>query len=817
MGDGVATQVEKLRQRIREHDHTYYVLAEPVISDREYDGLLDELRRLEEGHPELVTADSPTQRVGGQPIEGFEHIRHAVPMLSIDNTYDEAQLREFDERVAKGLEGEEYEYLVDPKIDGVALSLRYERGVLVLGATRGDGAVGDDVTHNVRTIQAIPLRLLGGNVPEVLEVRGEAYWPREAFDAYNRKRERAGEPTFANPRNATTGTLKQLDPRNIAGRGLSFIAHGFGRIEPQESATQAELFDLLATWGVPVSPHRIRARSIEEVLKQIPIWDTRRRELPYETDGLVIKVDSFAQQDVLGATSRYPRWCIAFKFAAEQAQSVVRQVDYQVGKLGTITPRAVMDPMQLSGTTVRHASLHNFDQVERLDVRLGDTVVVEKAGEIIPQVIRVVVEKRPKGARRIVPPRRCPECDGEVIKDEGGVYIRCINPACPAQLKERLIYFAGRNQMDIDGAGQVLIERLVEEGFLRGFADLYGLQAHRDELAELRLSDNQLGEKNTDAMLSSIERAKSKPLAELLTAMKIPRVTSDALPRLAKHFESIETLAKASKTAIAKVSGVGAERAAVIAEFFAPPEAKTLCKRLEYVAARSRLNIDGAGPARIERLIDEGLVRSVGDLFDLHHHRGALAALTFPNKLGEKNVDNLLAGIERSKRQPLGRLLAALNIRHVGGTSAELIADEFGDMQSIAEAGEEELAELVDGVGPEIARSLRAFFESDSGDRAWRALCDAGVNMSQPTTRRSDADRPLAGKTVVVTGTLASLGRQEIGRLIKDLGGKVTGSVSKKTDFVVAGESAGSKLTKARELGVKVLDEPAFLRLIGRG
>ncbi len=667
MAGGVTQRIEKLREEVRRHDHAYYVLGKPIITDRQYDKLFDDLEKLEEQHPDLITADSPTQRVGESPIEGFEHVRHAVPMLSVDNTYDEEQLREFDGRVARGLGGEPYAYVVDPKIDGVAVSLLYESGLLTLAATRGDGTTGDDITQNVRTIRSIPLRLLGRGVPEVLEVRGEIVWPVEDFHKFNTQREAAGEPTFANPRNATAGTLKQLDPRNITGRGLTFVAHGSGRVEPLTVATDHELFDRLQRWGIPVSPYRTVASSIDKIIKRLPEWDARREELPYETDGLVIKVDALDQRDALGATSRYPRWCIAYKFAAEQAESVIRKVDFQVGKLGTVTPRAVMDPVLLSGTTVQHATLHNFDQVDRLDVRIGDTVVVEKAGEIIPQVVAVVKDKRPRGAKPITRPTKCPVCTGVVEQDEGGVYLRCINPACPAQLKERLIHFAGRNQMDIEGAGQVLIETLVDKRLLRDYAALYHLHERHAELSAIK-------------------------------------------------------------------------------------------------------------------------------------------------GLGAKSVDNLLSGIKRSKKQPLSRLLAALNIRHVGASTAELLAEHFGSMERIEEAGEDELTE-VEGIGPEVAASIARFFTSKEGAKAVKRLKEAGVKTTQPK-RQPTGQTPLAGKTVVVTGTLESMSRKEVQDIIKRLGGKVAGSVSKKTDLVVYGDSPGTKLDKARELDVKTLDETAFLEMV---
>lgn len=662
-------RIEELREQIRAHDHYYYVLARPKISDRQYDGLFSELRGLEEEHPELITPDSPTQRVGEEPIEGFEHVRHAEPMLSIDNTYNEQELREFDRRVAQGLGGDAYRYLVDPKIDGVAVSLTYEDGRFAIGATRGDGRTGDDISQNLRTIRSVPLRLIGRNVPKLVDVRGEVYWPKEPFQEFNAKQVKEGKQPFANPRNAAAGTLKQLDPRNVAGRGLQFIAHGVGRIEPLRAESASALFDQFRSWGIPVSGERKLYDSVDDFVTELEDWLVAKGALPYEADGLVVKVDAFDQRDALGATSRHPRWCIAYKFEAQQGESRILQVDYQVGKLGTITPRAVMEPVQLSGTTVRHASLHNFDQVDRLGVRVGDTVVVEKAGEIIPQVVRVVLEKRPKDTKPVKRPTKCPVCKGEVEQDEGGVYVRCINPTCPAQLKERLIHFAGRNQMDIEGAGQVLIETLVDQGLIHDYADLYHLNEKRDRLVALE-------------------------------------------------------------------------------------------------------------------------------------------------RMGQKSVDKLLAGVEKSRKQPLSRLLAALNIRHVGASTAELLAEHFGSMEKLAGAGEDDLT-AIDGVGPEMARSIRHFFHSSAGEKAVKRLEEAGVNMKQPR-RTAPSDGPLAGKTVVITGTLESMGRKEAQDLVKQLGGNATGSVSKSTDLVVVGESPGSKLEKAKELGIKTVDEKGFLKLAGR-
>ncbi|MEW6198225.1 MAG: NAD-dependent DNA ligase LigA [Planctomycetota bacterium] len=677
-----AARAEALRDQIRRHDHLYFVLNRPEISDEHYDALVRELRQLEAAHPELITPDSPTQRVGERPLEGFAHVRHALPMLSIDNTYSPAELREFDARVRKGLADEPYQYLVDPKIDGVAVALRYENGRFVQGATRGDGETGDDITQNLRTIRSVPLRLRGAGWPAVLEVRGEVYWPRRDFEAFNRQLVAAGEEPFANPRNATAGTLKQLDARNVEPRKLAFQAHGVGVLEPlpPNVKTHSELNARLREWSVPVNPHARVCRDIDEVIAFVAEWDARRRDLEYDTDGLVVKVDRLDQRRRLGATSKAPRWCIAYKYAAEQAQSRLLSVDFQVGKLGTITPVANLEPVQLAGTTVKRATLHNFDQVRRLDLHVGDTVTVEKAGEIIPQVVAVDAARRPADARPIRPPKRCPECQGDVVQDEGGVYVRCINPECPAQLVERLRFFCGRDQMDIDAAGGAVVEALVQQEMVRSFADLYRLHARRDELISLPVGVN-------------------------------TRTGS-------------------------------------------------------------------------------------------------------PISLGEKRAEKLLSGIEISKARPLARLLAALGIRHVGVNTAELLAEHFGTIDALLAADEGALQE-VEGVGPEVAASVYQWLHSAGGRHTIAELKSVGVDPAQPKARRA-AGGPLAGKTIVVTGTLARYSRSEIEALIKQHGGKPTSSVSKKTDFVVAGESPGSKIDQARALGVRVLTEAEFERILSQ-
>ncbi len=663
----IAKRIEQLRDEIRRHDYLYYVEARPEISDRQYDELVAELKALEAERPNLVTPDSPTQRVAGEPLEGFQVITHSRPMLSIDNTYNETELRDFDRRVRNALGERGFHYIVDPKIDGVAVSLRYVGGVLELAATRGDGRRGDEITNNVRTIRSVPLRLRGRGFPEVLEVRGEVYWPQKSFPAHNRKRAEAGLETFANPRNGAAGTLKQLDPKVVAERDLAFLAHSFGEVSEPIATRAGELMEKLAGWGIPISRHLKRCGDIDEVFARIRNWITARSEVDYATDGMVAKVDELELRDLLGATSHHPRWCIAYKYEAERAETVLREVSFQVGRLGTITPVAHFDPVQLSGTTVSNASLHNFDQVERLDVRMGDTILTEKAGEIIPQVVQVVFEKRPRGTKQIRPPRRCPSCGGQTDRDEGGVYLRCVNPECPAQLRERLRFFAGRGRMDVENLGPAVIDQLVGRGLVKHFADLYRLK-----------------------------------VADL---------------------------------------------------------------------------------AKLERM-------------------------------GQKSSENLISAIEASKQRGPVRLLAALGIRHVGGRAAEVLVEQFGGVDAIAAASVEDLTTIHE-IGPVIAESIYQFFHSKAGRKAIERLKAVGVKMTAARGKAAAGEQPLAGKTVVVTGTLGRFSRKEAEDAIKAAGGRAAGSVSKKTDFVVAGDSPGAKADKARSLGVEMVDEAEFVRRLG--
>ncbi|KPL24531.1 MAG: hypothetical protein AMJ75_03580 [Phycisphaerae bacterium SM1_79] len=665
MGKDAKKQIEQLRLEIRKHDYLYYVLNQPQISDRQYDRLFSELKELEQANPSFITPDSPTQRVSERPIDGFTSVRHTMPMLSMDNTYNAEELRAFDERVRRQLGSADYDYVVELKIDGLAISLRYETGVLVTAATRGDGEVGDDVTANIRTIKAVPLRLLdNGNIPDVLEVRGEVYMPTTSFIELNRLRAEAGEPAFANPRNAAAGSLKLLDAKITATRNLSFFAYATGELSEPLAGNHFKTLQKFKKLGLPVNPDIKRAKNIDEVITICLDWTQKQPKLSYQIDGMVIKINRFDQRDALGATGRAPRWCISYKFPAERAETIVESIDVQVGKSGILTPVANLSPVQLSGTTVKRASLHNFDELNRLNVGIGDTVIIEKAGEIIPQVIEVKTKAAVSVPFEI--PAQCPSCGSAVARDKEGVYVRCQNPNCLGQLKERLKYFAGRGQMDIEHLGDALIEQLIETGLVKNFADLYKL--HKSQLIELE-------------------------------------------------------------------------------------------------------------------------------------------------RMAEKSAGNVIKAIEKSKTQPLWRLIAALGIRHIGSQSAQILAGQFGSLQALMSADVQTL-EAIDQIGPTMAESVYEFFRNVNNRKVVDELLASGVKPKQPKAKRSDK---LVGKTIVVTGTLENFSRQQAEEAIRQAGGKASSSVSKKTDFVLAGKEAGSKLDKAQKLGVRVINEKQFLDILDRG
>lgn len=667
MPANVAQEIETLRQQLRHHNYKYFVETAPEISDLQYDRLMNRLKELEAKHPELVAPDSPTQRVGEEPVEGLTQVEHRVPMLSIDNTYSIEDLKKFGQRTEKLLPGEKIQWVVELKIDGVAVSLIYENGLLVRGVTRGNGRVGDDVTHNVRTIASVPLRLLADGIPPLLEIRGEIYMKNSDLVTLNEEQKARGETAFANTRNVTAGTVRLLDPRIAAQRHLRFFCHGVGFAEGLQSTTHMEFLQKMASLGIPVTPEVQCFPSFDKAVEHCEELIGRLHELDFEIDGLVLKVNSFEQRARLGATSKSPRWVIAYKFEKYEATTKVNDIRVQVGKTGTITPVADLEPVNLAGTVVSRASLHNADEIQRKDVRVGDVVVVEKAGKIIPHVVRVEKHLRQEELPAFHFPKNCPVCSTKLVKDEGGVYIRCPNPECPAQLKERIRYFASRNAMDIEGLGDKLVDQLVDSSLVRSHGDLY-------------------------------------------------RLTLDQLTNL--------------------------------------------------------------------------------------------------ERMGRKSSENLLAGIEASKDRGLARLLNALSIRHVGARVATVLADAFGSIEALEKASEEQLSN-VNEIGPIIAKSVYQFLHDDYGRRTLGDLASVGVKM-QSTRPVTWAARTLEGKTLVVTGTLTKYNRDEIQALIAQHGGRAASSVSQKTDYLVAGESAGSKLAKAQELGVPVLTEAQFEALLRR-
>ncbi len=663
-----ARQIEKLRDEIRRHDELYYVENSPEISDREYDQLLEELQKLEEAHPELLTPDSPTQRVGGRPAEGFPEVVHTRQMLSLDNSYNIDELRAFDDRCRRLAEGRELEYVAELKIDGLSLSLQYENGVLARGVTRGDGRIGEDVTQNARTIRSVPLRLKTQkqSIDSALEVRGEVFIPRDVFERTNAEREELGEPRFANPRNAAAGAIRQLDSRLVARRKLDMFAYDLLVNGRKPFPTHWEALDWIERAGFRVNPHRKLCTTIDEVIEFANEKEALRDDLGYEIDGLVVKVNSTSLQDEFGATQKAPRWAIAYKYPARQESTKVLNIFVSVGRTGAITPVAILEPVVLAGTTVSRATLHNEDEIRRLDVKIGDWVLIEKSGEVIPKVLSVVTSKRTGKEKEFVPPENCPVCGGLISRPEGEVVARCVAADCQAQLMGRLIHFASRRAMRIEGLGEVLAEQLVGANLVKDVGDLYSLTL--DQVA--------------------------------------------GLPRMAK-----------------------------------------------------------------------------------------------------KSATNLLAQIEASKSRDLANLIFALGIRHVGERTAGILAHELGSLERLASASVEEL-DAIPEIGLTVAESVHDWFD-DEGNRA---LCDrlraAGVKTETERRSSATADERFAGKQFVLTGTLAGFTRDEARGLIEARGGRVNSSVSKKTDYIVAGEAAGSKLDKAESLGVTVIDEAAFRAML---
>ena len=664
-------KVESLRSQIRHHNYRYHVLDEPEVPDAEYDRLVRELQDLENKHPELVTADSPTQRVGAEPIKAFGTVQHILPMLSLDNAFSEDELNDFHRRVTERLELEidaNLNYAAEPKLDGAAVSLLYEKGQLMRGATRGDGTTGEDITHNVRTIDAVPLKLLNKGFPTTLEVRGEVFMPRDGFRAYNEQALKKGEKTFVNPRNAAAGSLRQLDPRLTAERPLDIYIYSVGVTEGGAlPGCHSEILDRLQEWGFKVCPERKLVSGIRGCLEYYTDIGRRRDSLSYDIDGVVYKVDCLDYQQQLGFVSRAPRWAIAHKFPAEEELTIVRAIEFQVGRTGAITPVARLEPVFVGGVTVSNATLHNMDELHRKDVRVGDTVIIRRAGDVIPEVVRTVPDRRPKRTRIVRAPAKCPVCRSAVVREEGEAVARCTGGfICAAQRAEALKHFVSRRALDVDGLGSKLIEQLVAIDRIQTAADIYHLE--RDELAGM-------------------------------------------------------------------------------------------------------------------------------------------------DRMGEKSAENLLAAIERSKDTTLARFLYGLGIREVGEATARSLAAHYGKLTSIMKADEESL-QTVQDVGPIVASRIHSFFAEKHNQKVVKGLIDSGLTWKETKASPKAADGPLAGKIFVLTGTMSNMTRDEAKDKIQAAGGKVTGSVSKKTNFVVYGDNAGSKLTKAQKLGIETIDEDALQKIL---
>ena len=663
----VQQRAVELREQIAHHNYRYYVLDAPEVPDVEYDRLFRELQALEAQYPQLVTPDSPTQRVGGEPLKGFAEVRHEIPMLSLGNVFSEEELVDFDRRVREGLGIDEVEYSAEPKLDGLAISIRYEQGMLVRAATRGDGATGEDVTQNVRTIDAVPLRLYGKHWPEVLEVRGEVYMPKAGFDALNERQREKGEKSFANPRNAAAGSLRQLDPRITATRPLTMYCYGVGVVQGSTlPGTHSAIMEKLKGWGLRVCPEARVVKGMQGCHRYYRAIEGKRDSLPYDIDGVVYKVNSLARQQELGFVSRAPRWATAHKFPAQEEMTVLNDVEWQVGRTGALTPVARLEPVPVAGVIVSNATLHNPDEIARKDVRIGDTVIVRRAGDVIPEVVGVVMSKRPDNARTIQTPEHCPVCGSAVERDEGEAVPRCSGGLfCSAQRKNAIRHFASRRAMDIDGLGDKLVEQLVDEGLIHDVADLFSL---------------------TQEQIAGLDR------------------------------------------------------------------------------------------------------------------------------MGDKSAANLVTALDRSRETTLERFLFALGIREVGESTARTLARHFGTLQRIETAGEENLL-AVEDVGPVVAHHIHTFFGQEHNVEVIEKLTRAGVHWPDIEVRET-GEQPLAGQTYVLTGSLASMTRDEAKERLQALGAKVSGSVSKKTSVVVAGEDAGSKLAKAESLGVEVWDEQRLLEFL---
>jgi DNA ligase (NAD+) len=746
-----SSRAEALRQLIDYHDYRYYVLDDPEIPDAEYDRLWRELQALETAHPDLITPESPTQRVGGRPLEAFAAVAHRVPMLSLKNAMDEPEMRAFDQSIRKELGRDGVRYVAEPKLDGLAISLTYEDGRLTLAATRGDGHLGEDVTAQVRTIKAVPLHLRGEGWPGFLEVRGEVFLPKSGFEAINAQARGEGGKVFANPRNAAAGSLRQLDPRITAKRPLTLFCYGFGAVERGSLAlTQSASLERLRGWGLPVSPKMRVVEGIETCLAYHAAMGDSRAGLDYDIDGVVFKVDSLADQEQLGFVARAPRWAVAYKFPAMEALTIVEAVEFNVGRTGAVTPVARLKPVQVGGVSVANATLHNIDEVWRKDVRPGDTVVVRRAGDVIPEIVRVLLEHRPKGAGPVALPANCPVCGSAVIKPEGEAVARCIGGLyCPAQRKRAILHFASRRAMDIEGLGEELVDQLVERDLARDPADLYALR--HEDLASLEL----MGDKSAQNLLAALERSRSTSLARFIFALGIREVGEATALALADHFGDLESL-----------MAVGLE---------------------DLVSQRG---VPGLGPAKAQ---------AIAGFLARHPELAPDAGEGLTNWLASQSIPGL------SQRL------------------AEAIVARFPTLEALRRAGPEDLENrkqvLVAGIGDKVADQIVRFFAQPHNREVIRKLLAAGIQWpgsGEDFGFKANREQFLVGRTFVITGTL-SRPRDEIKDRLQSLGAKVSGSVSAKTDFLLAGEAAGSKLDKALELGVRVLSEAELEVLLIKG
>jgi DNA ligase (NAD+) len=706
--------VAQLREEIRKHDQLYYQDAAPIISDREYDRLYKELIDLETQFPDLLTPDSPTQRVGGKPLQAFAQIQHRAPMLSLDNTYSEEEVVNFYKRITRLLPDEKIPVVIEPKVDGVAVSVMYQKGRLKYAATRGDGIVGDDITQNIKTIRSVPHQLRG-DAPDIFEVRGEAYLDKAGFEKLNRERKAAALPLFANPRNAAAGSLKHLDPKAVAQRPLGIVFYGTGAVEDADIDLHSKIFQLFKKLGLPTHQDWWLADSIDQILKAIRNLDDIRRNFPYQTDGAVIKVDALAQREQLGFTAKSPRWAIAYKYAAERVETRLNDIIIQVGRTGILTPVAVLEPVLVSGSTVARATLHNEDEIKRKDIRIGDTVVIEKAGEVIPAVVEVVKSKRPRDAKPFDFAKhnhgKCPVCGGPIRRDPEFVAWRCENLHCPAQTTRRVEFFAARGALDIESVGGIVADKLVERGVVREPLDLFDLKV--EQLAKLNLGTEEaprvFGEKNATKAINAIERARTLPLSRWLFALAIPDVGKTTATQLARFHQSVSDVAESP------------------------------------------------------------LLRDIV----VYHERDNRDE---KDKIAERLLETGFAKHSKSKA-----------------------AKDRG---------------IVTEVGPVVAQSVLVFFASATGKKILRRMKELRIQpKSEKVSMKKAAELPLAGKTFVLTGTLPSLTREEATEKIEALGGHVTGSVSKKTDYVLAGTEPGSKFEKAKELGVKIIDETELRKM----